>query len=229
MLRVKLILLGLLVAFVVSAVGSASASAACTKSSPTNWVFCNDVGVELGTPATLFLGLGGLSLWEVVITGVGLRIHCKDVHAHGKLELLGLGTVGFTYLDCKITSPAACKLTAAQEKEIKTGQSLMFKTTGAVPGGPPKVLLKGEGESKTFMILETLKPAGCSFPAGTYPVTGELIIELPEPESFKVEHELVVLAEEPSKLKFGGNEFFYEGNVKIHPASLLAFAVLPGT
>jgi hypothetical protein len=228
MSRIKLILLGLLSALAVSAVGSASASAACTRTNPTNWVFCDHTGAELGTPPVLFLGLGGLSLLRGTITGAEAEFHCKDVHIHGKILLLGRVDLRLTYLWCKQIKPANCKLEAAQEKEIQT-EELTGATVGTVPGGTPKILLQGKGAAEEFATLKTIQPTGCSIPAGGYKATGLKLIELPEPESFKVEHEFAALEEEPSKLKLGGSEAFCEGSIKIHLASKLAFAVLPGT
>lgn len=230
MSRIKLILLSLLAVGAVSALGSASASASCGGLPATHWVWCNDASPmeELGTPPTLFLGLGGLQLLTGVITGVEAKFHCKDVHVEGKLELLGAATFALTYLGCKQVMPSACKLAAAQETEIKTA-TLTGQTEGALPGGPPKVLVKGAGAEEEFATLETLKPTGCNIPAGKYKVTGLQLVELPEPESMKVEHELVALAEEPSKLKLGGNEAFYVGSAKVHLLNGLAFGLLPGT
>jgi hypothetical protein len=191
-------------------------------------VFCNDAGAELGATSTLFLGLGGLQLLRGTITGAEAQFHCKDVHIHGKFLPLGLLHVTLTYLWCKQTLPAKCKLVAAQEKEIETEKELMGSTVGLVPG-TPKVLIQGKGANEEFVTLKTEAPTGCTVPAGSYKVQGLQLVELPEPESLKVEHEVVALPEEPSKLKLGGNEAFYEGSAKIHLASSLAFAVLPGT
>jgi hypothetical protein len=105
----------------------------------------------------------------------------------------------------------------------------MGHTTGALPGGPLRGLVEGAGANEELATLQMEKPAGCAIPAGSYKVTGLQSLESPEPESFKVEHEVVALPEEPSKLRLGGNEAFYEGSAKIHLASKLAFAVLPGT
>lgn len=228
MTRVKLIMLGLLAALVVSAVGSASASAICTRTNPTHWVWCDHTNAELGTPPVLFLGLGKLQLLRGIITGVEAEFHCKDVHVHGFIELLGLGKVSLLYLGCKMVRPAKCKLTEKQELDISTLPNLVFHTIGALPGGPPRLLVLGAGANKAFATLETEAPTGCTVPAGKYEVTGEQAVELPEPESFKAEHEFVSLVEEPSKLKLGGNEAFYEGSALIHLASGLPFAVLPG-
>jgi hypothetical protein len=191
-------------------------------------VWCDHTGAELGTPPVLFLGLGGLSLLRGSITGAEAEFHCKDVHIHGKLLLLGRAILRLVYLWCQQVKPANCKLEEAQELRIETAE-LTGSTVGTPPGGNPKVLVQGKGATEEFATLKTLQPAGCAIKAGEYKVTGLQLVDLPEPESFKVDHELVALPEEPSKLKLGGNEAFYEGSAKVHLASLLPFALLPGT
>lgn len=230
MSKMRLILLSLLVMGVISAAGPTSASAACGEKPSTHWVWCNDAESmkELGTPPAAFFGLGGLHLWVGFIVGVVVIFHCKDVHITGLLGLLGAYSVVEVHLGCKQIAPAACKLTTAQEKEIKTN-NLEGETVGTLPGGPPEMLVKGEGASEEVMTLETEKPTGCSIPAGKYQVTGLQLLDIPEPESLKVEHEFIELSEEPSRLKLGGNEASFEGSYKIQLKSGLRFDLLPGT
>jgi hypothetical protein len=234
MSRLRLILFSLLAVLALSAIGSASASAECGASLPTHWVFCNDAEPmqELGTPPASALGLGGLQLLEGTITGAAAKFHCEDVHVAAWLLLLGKALVKLTYLHCVEIKPAQCMLSVAQEKEILT-KLLVGRTIplGDPLGSPPQLLIAGEGTNEEFVGLEILQKPGmeCAITPKTYQVTGSQIVTLPEPESMKVNHELVS-TKANSHLSIGGaSGASYSGTALIHLATLLAWGLLKGT
>ncbi|HWY17380.1 MAG TPA: hypothetical protein VNY27_01575 [Solirubrobacteraceae bacterium] len=234
MSRLKLVLLSLLAAFAISAIASASASARCGGPNPTHWVFCNNEEPmkELGTPPEFALGLGGLQLLEGKVTGVAAKFHCLDVHILAWLLLLGNFHALLIYLHCIEIKPSGCKLSTAQEKEIKTkllpGRTIPL---GAPLGSPPQMEVKGAGATEEFVALEVEKNGTmeCAIPTGNYSVTGNQVVELPEPESMKVNHELVA-TKANSHLSIGGTAgASYSGTALVHLGSLLAWGILPGT
>lgn len=226
MSRIKSVLFSLLVVCAVSAAGSASASASCGGTPLAQWVFCNDSEVELHEETVS--GLGGAQVLEIKFTGVASKIECKDVHVKGTLELLGNFHFKLTYLGCKATKPPNCKLSTAEEKEILT-TVLPGRITGPLPGGPPELEVEGEGAEREWVNISLENSGGtCSF-AGTYRISGKQILELPDPESFKVEHEIV--ATKANSEFFLGNEankVSYSGTAKIMLGLGLSWAVMPG-
>jgi hypothetical protein len=234
MSRFRFALLGLLAAFVLSAIGSASASASCGGTPATHWVFCNDAEPmqALGTPPALALGLGGSQLLEgKIFGGVSFKLDCEDVYVQAWLLLLGKLHAKLTYLHCAETKPTQCKLSTAQEKEILT-KLLPGHTSplGAPLGSPPQLLISGAGAAEEFVSFEIEPKAGmeCAIPTGSYAISGAQILELPEPESMKVNHELVA-TKANSKLSIGGNTgVSYSGTALVHLATLLAWGLLKG-
>lgn len=229
MSRIKLLLLGLLVAVAVSAIGSASASAACGGSPPTHFVWCNDANPmeELGTPPVHVIGVSGLSLLAATISGVPTKFHCKKDDFLGVLELLGLGHGIIIFLECKMLEPEKCKLSEADEAKIQTtefGEELV----GTLAAGKAKAKFTGTGATEKFATLEVEAPAGCNVPAGNYEVTGLQEAELPESESMKVKHE-VKATKALSKLKVGGNTASFSSTAEVELESKLAWGVLLGT
>jgi hypothetical protein len=217
MSRVRLMLLGLLAAVAVYAVGPAAASAEqkkCKAGLP-HLVFCYDNGVEIGTPVQAVAGLSGLSLLAATVGGTEVKIHCKKDDFSGELELLGKNKGEILFLECKLVKPTTCTLTATEETDIHV--NVLSQLVGAA--GAPEVNFAGAGAGEKFVEI-TLTGASC--PEGlskTFEVTGNYTCELPKGEESLVEHEVVCKKMVGLKLKFGANEATFSSTANIHLAT----------
>jgi hypothetical protein len=208
MSRSRLISLGLLAAVALGAVVLAPALAEepkkCEITSPTHWVFCYNTKEEMGKPVQKISGGGGVSVLTATI-GSEARFECKENTLVAELESSGKSKGTITLLNCKETKPLHCRLSAAEEKEIKIHvlESLIGKLEKP---GEPEAEFTGAGAGEELITLEIEHaPNECPIPAGGYKVTGKQDTELPKAEESLAEHE-VIAKKISSKMKIGGNE-----------------------
>jgi hypothetical protein len=216
MSSLRLITLGLLAALAVSAVALAPAGAEeskkCGVSSPTRWVFCYNNKEEFSGPQNVE-GTGGVSILAATIGAAEAEFECKEVKLVAELEAEGKGGGTITLSKCKETKPAHCKLSNAEEKEIKLkfAESLI----GKLEKGKSETELSGTGPSEEISKLNIEhETSECAIVAGGYKVTGKQDAELPSVETLLVEHE-VVAAKSGSHFKIGGNEASLSSTIKI--------------
>ncbi|HEY5044284.1 MAG TPA: hypothetical protein VII53_00320 [Solirubrobacteraceae bacterium] len=129
MSRTRLILLGLLAAVAVSVVATASTSTPASASGSCLTVtkapaYCVE-GVPLENASEKIEGTNGASVLKATIASVTSEVKCGKGKTTGAIEGGAAGTVGkskttITFEECKLLKPANCKLTAADEREIKT-------------------------------------------------------------------------------------------------------------
>lgn len=220
MSRCRLILLSLFAVFAFSAVATASASAKQCGSG-TLWVFCYDSGEEIHEE--IVLGLSGLSLLVGKIGGVTARFHCIKDDVVGTLELLGLNKGTITFLECKMTEPSGCKLSAAQETKIE------IEVLSELTGHPEEAKLLFKLHGPSFVKLSVENGGGCpeGIP-GSYDVTGDQTCSLPEWNVLKLLHE-VVCVKTQSHLQLGGAAASFSSTAKLRLESDLNWAVLLGS
>jgi len=220
MSRSRLISLGLLVAFALSAVVLAPAlaeeSKKCGVPTPTRWVFCYGNGEEMGKPVQTISGTGGVAKLTATI-GAEARFECKENSLVAELESGGKGGGTITLLKCKETKPLHCRLTAAEEKEVKL--SFTESLIGKLEKGKSEAEFTGTGSGEEVINLEIEdETSECSIPAGKYKVTGKQDAELPNAEEHLTEHEIVA-TKAGSKLKVGGNEASLSSTTKVKMSS----------
>ena len=118
MSRSRLIPLSLLAAFAVSAVVLPSALAEPKKcaTGSTHWVFCYNNNEEMSLQKAE--GSGGKAVLASTAGGES-KFECETSTLTAELESLGKGKGTLTLHTCKETKPEHCRLTAAEEKEIK--------------------------------------------------------------------------------------------------------------
>jgi hypothetical protein len=179
-----LILLGLLAVLAVSLVASASATeppAKCGGKVEKTPDYCV-AGFELenakGEPIPeKFEGTNsGASILKATVSSVKTEIKCEAGKSKGTIEDGAAGTVGKsvvtdTFETCKMIKPANCKLTAADEVEIKTSElkgelgltagriedklepkeSAAFAAIG-IEGKEPSCVIAEVGKPKTFSV-----------------------------------------------------------------------------
>jgi hypothetical protein len=209
MSRTRLTLTALIGVLALSAVVRATAGAEepkkCGVASPTTWAFCYGVtNEEIGAPSQVVSGHGGTAVLAATI-GTEVKIECKENTLEAEMKSSGKGGGTLTLLKCKETKPLHCKITEAEEKEVKIllKQSLMGKLEK--PGTPEAVFAgAGEGEALVTLNIED-ETTECGVPAGGYKVNGKQNAELPKAEEASVEHEFVA-KKSLSNFKIGGNE-----------------------
>jgi hypothetical protein len=180
MSRTRLILLGLLAVVAVGAViastsGAEPPAGACTTvtSAPAYCV----AGVPLASGATeKFEGTNsGASVLKATVGMVKTEIKCATGKSKGTIEDGASGTVGKsavtdTFETCKMIKPENCKLSAGDEKEIKTSElkgelgltsgrvedELESKTSAfagiSIEGKESSCVISHVGEVKTFSV-----------------------------------------------------------------------------
>lgn len=196
---IRLTLLGLLGACALSAAASSPALAS-SCSGGTSWVFCDSSNSELESGT--YLILYGLSLLVSMRGTTVVDFHCREVHDHG-LFLPGGRAHGILIgLFCRQVRPANCKLSSADETELLLKYELEL-TSGTT------ALLSGSGTGESFGDIE-IEGSGCPI-SGTYELTGQQAVELPEGETLKAEHEFVE-KKSGSKLKLGGEPATYSSS-----------------
>jgi len=222
MSRFRLITLSLLAVSALSAIVLATAGAEeskkCGVESPTHWAFCYSSNKEeIGSPAQKASGTGGVSTLAATI-GAEAKFECKDNTFTAELESSGKGKGTITLLDCKETTPEHCKLTAAEEKEIKLSftESLIGKLEKP---GKPEAEFSGTGPGEEIYKLEIEhETSECPIPSGGYRVTGKQDAELPKAEESLEVHEIVA-KKSGSKLKVGENEASLSSTAKVKLSS----------
>lgn len=217
MSRTRLISLGLLTAVLLSVVVLAPAlaeeSKKCEIASPTHWVFCYSTKEEMGKPVQKVSGGGGVSMLAATI-GSEAKFECKEDTFAAELESSGKGKGTITLLNCKETKPLHCKLSAAEEKEMKihVSESLIGKLEKP---GEPEAEFTGAGAGEELITLEIEHESNeCPIPAGGYKVTGKQDAELPKAEESLAEHEIIA-KKTGSKMKIGGNEASLSSTAKV--------------
>ena len=216
--RSRLIPLGLLAAFGLSAVVLTPALAEpkkCGVPNPTHWAFCYGNGEEMGSQKAE--GSGGTAVLVATI-GAEARFECEGSTLVAELESSGKGKGTITLHKCKETKPEHCRLTAAEEKEIELhfAESLV----GVVKKGEaPEAEFAGTGSGEEIYNLTIEdETSGCTIPAQSYKVTGKQGAELPKAEESQTEHE-VVAKKSLSNLKVGGNEASLSSTDKVKLSS----------
>jgi hypothetical protein len=234
MSRTRLILLGLLAVLAVSLVASASAvepPAKCGGTVVTTPDYCV-AGFELenakGEPIPeKFEGTNnGASILKATISMVKAEIKCEAGKSKGTIEDGAAGTVGKsvvtdTFETCKMIKPTNCKLTAADEVEIKTSElkGELGLTAGRIEDKlEPKesAAFAGigiEGKESSCVIAEVGIPK-------TFSVTGSQLCEVDSgnaaAETEATTHK-IICKNAGSSLKVGGNkaEMTSEATVKL--------------
>jgi hypothetical protein len=217
MSRTRLILMALLAAFVVSAVVLAPAMAEPKKcaTGSTHWVFCYNNNEEMSNQKAE--GSGGTAILASTIGGEA-KFECDSSTLAAELEASGKGKGTITLHKCKETLPEHCRLTAAEETEIK----LPFAETLSSEykkGVPPEAAFAGTqaGEEIYDLGIEH-ETSACPIPTGSYAITGKQETELPKAEESLTEHEIVA-KKSLSDMKIGGNAASLSATDKVKMSS----------
>jgi hypothetical protein len=222
----RALILSLFAVFAISAVTSASASAA-----PGFWV-CREAGTEEyenhlcqkkaaggkwsflpveGAEVYKFTGTGGEWKLEEKLLGVRILMVCKKVKSTGELEREGkTKNVVLTFEECSLfevkkhvkTALGACIVPNIQTEKLKD-QLIVGKGIGP----------EDELEPESGTTFWKLKIEGCAL-ASNEALTGKQICQLPEAPVGKVEHE-VVCSPSGGELKFGTQPASYYGAATI--------------
>jgi hypothetical protein len=236
MSRTRLILLGLLAVLAVGVVASASATeppVKCGGKVEKTPDYCV-VGFELenakGEPVSAKLeGTNSASILKATVAGATTEIKCGTGKTSGTIEDGAGGTVGkstttTTFEECKLLKPATCKLTAADEKEIKTTVlkgSLTLTGERVEDKFEPRegafTAVNIEGKEITCPIAEIEKPE-------SYNITGSQLCEIDTSNLIAAEeaekHKIICKPAGSALLKIGGNkaEITSESTVKLMSA-----------
>jgi hypothetical protein len=217
MSRTRLIVLALLAVFVVSAVVLPSALAEPKKcaTGSTHWVFCYNNNEEMSKQVVE--GSGGKAILASTLGGEA-KFECETSTLTAELESLGKGGGKLTLHTCKETKPEHCKLTAAEESEIKLAfaESLTSEFKKEVP---PEAAFAGTGSGEEIYNLTIEhETSACPIPVGTYTITGKQETELPKAEESLTEHEIVA-KKSLSDFKIGGDEASLSATDKVKMSS----------
>jgi hypothetical protein len=227
MSRFRLLLLGLLATLAVGAVSAASASAEGCSDGGTKNLFCAFPGnVEIHELSVT--GEGGLSVLALTIAGTETKLHCKDNRFAGTLHLLGVAIGEVDFLGCTVEKPAGCSVQGDPGHPGLVLASIHIQLLSDLMGSGLLGLATGNstgGEAEEFTKLEI---TGSCVLKGSWIVTGLQILELPEGETGKVEHEIVA-KKANSKLKFGGNVASFSSTAKVHLDSNESWLIMLGT
>lgn len=234
MSRTRLILLSMLTAFAVSAVASASASAAalvftCRLPGGSTWKFTSSSTCYAGTPevtngtweredlatGTSVTGLGLLSLLISKLSGTSILIHCPDADLSGTLGSNGLiSGIIIAYLNCAILGNWAPK---CEVSPTLTTNKLMGTATSS---GRQEITFEPEEANFIEIVIKTKSGQTCSI-ANTYPIKGTQKCEMDtsekEASEGKTSHE-VICTNAGSKLKLGPEAATYLGNAMVEMA-----------
>jgi hypothetical protein len=203
MSRTRLMILALLAVFVVSAVVLPSALAEPKKcaTGATHWAFCYNNNEEMSNQKAE--GSGGKAILASTIGGEA-KFECQTSTLVAELESLGKGKGTITLHNCKETLPEHCRLTEAEETEIK----LPFAETLSSEykkGVPPEAAFAGTGSGEEiFDLTIEHETSACPIPIASYTITGKQETELPKAEESLNEHEIVA-KKSLSDMKIGGN------------------------
>ena len=220
MSRSRLISLSLLVAFVVGAVATASASEPPKKCGGTVSAvpaYCVQ-GLQLenskGEAASEKVeGTSGEAILAATIASATTEVKCEKGKSKGTIEdgisgTIGKSAVTMTFEKCKLVKPADCKLSEADEKEIKTSSLAgeLILTSGRVedklePKSGSFAVIGIEGENSSCVITHVGEEEVVS-------VTGSQRCEVDksntEAEKETEKHKLICKTS-GSGLKVGGN------------------------
>jgi hypothetical protein len=217
MSRTRLISLSVLAALVLSAVVLVPAAVGGPKtcgSSSTSWVFCYNNNEEVTSQKVE--GTGGVAKLAVTI-GIEAKFECESNSLAAELESSGKGKGTITLHKCKETSPEHCRLSAAEEKEIKI--SFVESLVGKLETGKAEAEFTGAqtGEEVVKITLEH-ENSECAISSGSYKITGKQGAELPGVEGSSEEHEFIA-TKELSDMKLGGNEVSLSSTTKVKLSS----------
>jgi hypothetical protein len=216
----RLILLAVLVAFAVSAVSSASASAnlawyECKNVSP-NGVFQDAACLEFGPPDTyawvrvnwgLLLFFTSYMKWfsTATVAGVKVKIECKEGKGEGWFENPISEGFGIDYSDNKLTE---CSVPEPSGQGCKIAGTPEFKANSELTefkGKPADEFTPHEGS-----VLVSFTFEGCSTKSldTTYQVTGKIIGVASGMSSLE-------FTEESSEIKFAGEKAKLTGSDRL--------------
>jgi len=184
MTKLRLLLLSLLAALAVSAVGSASAFAECSGKSPELKCVWDVNGVQVTKP-TLVLLLGGLQV--LIVKNANVEIDCKKVEADVTFDVKGKkSATSIHYLECKVIKPlTTCEVRSISKPEHKFGEILTLGVSSqlkesASKSGKPVVTSSPANEiekEKAFVELEVVEKGGhekCGTLAEKLRITGTI-------------------------------------------------------
>ena len=177
MSRTRLILLGLLA---VVAVGGDRVGVGGGTAGECSGKVTSDAGLlRRGSRRRRVLGKSrrherGEAILKATVASVTTEIKCETGKSKGTIEDGAAGTVGkskatITFEGCKLVKPTNCKLTAADEKEIKTTE------------------LKGELELNAGRIEDKLEPKQAPLPGSASKAKNQscVIAEVGKPKKFQ--------------------------------------------
>jgi hypothetical protein len=199
MSRIRLAVLACLAVCALGAVSSASASAASCKEKKARWVYCIGGGVA---GDTAIVGTSGPS----VLRTANVEILCKKDEFKGLIEGFITVITKIIYKECSLDKPAKCTVAATLETKELSGEGEDNLAE------PPATVFKGSGEKEEYITI-TLEGKECAL-KGAHTVSGKQTCASNETKSGWEEEKAshtALCKESGSKLKFGTEEAFYEG------------------
>lgn len=222
MTKVRLITLGMLAVFAVSAVVSGSASAhrfitnkcvpwtnatiawetlkKCEEQNPAGGDATKNWQHEEQTKAAVE-GTSGVSKLEGEIAKTPVTIECKKDKFKGTLLTGGLSEGEVTFEECSIPGQGTCVV-----------PNIKFKFKDKLIAGP-----EDEFEPETGTLFVEIKVEVCAL-KGSYEVKGTQKCKLPEGEVFKIEHQ-IECTPAGSSLTLGGKAAKFTSNEHLHEVS----------
>lgn len=218
MSRLKLVMLTIAALVAVSAVGSASASAAACKAKGEKFVYCSG-GAVIESAASVEATVGASTLKSLnAKKEVTVEITCTGGSATGTVTG-ATSTATIAYTGCAVVKPSTCTTTATLTTKAIT--DALTNTS------PPEDTFTGAGVSEEYIEIE-LKGASCAL-KGKHPVTGKQTCALDGGVLATIEKEqethTLNCAATGSKLKFGAEEATYSGTSTQKLASKAAWSV----
>lgn len=211
MFVLRMILSSILTVFVVVAIPSGTASAACGGEGHKS-VWCAHNGGELHKE--LFVGTSGLTLYEISTGGISIKFHCISGALQGTLSLLGASEGKIHFLGCSVVNPPRCVVV---ESLIAFGFTAQL-SEGTVPATDLYQGSNGDG----FASFSVAGPE-CGI-SGKFQIAGLQTFELPEGEVSKTEHEFVA-KKSGSKLLGVGATLWFTTTEKVKLTSGLPWLV----
>lgn len=192
MSRMKLTVVGAVVAALALSVSAAAASAHEYKSGG------SPVTTVQKLKAHLFAGV-------FVLTGkpftVSIHVECTKVQESGSIEGGGKGSATLEFRACTTSKPANCTVKEPITTEVLTN----------LTGGPPVENEFAPKNGKTFTTI-TFEGASCALKSKPVEVTGSQLCTMPSGETELVAHELACKAS-GSKLEAGSAKAEFEGSI----------------